>query len=271
MKHLYKFLYYCKKLYLLYFLVHFYCHFSYAASFNNPNLEFRQAQEYNACMTLARRKPEEGFESALAWSKEGGGAPAEHCIAIALIQLNKFPEAALRLEKAATLINKGEESLAAELLGQAAQAWYQADRLDFAYLLQSRALNLDPQNIDLFIDRGVILVESGKYQEALADFNQALTLSPQKIEALVYRGTVYRILDQLDDAKKDINQALLINSHYPEALLERGILKRLSQDNEGARQDWIEVLKLAKDTPTGELAQRNIEKLDINLPSNTEN
>ncbi len=43
-----------------------------------PNAEraantIRQTREYAICMRLARVSPEEGFESALVWSHDGGG------------------------------------------------------------------------------------------------------------------------------------------------------------------------------------------------------
>ncbi len=42
------------------------------------------AEEYRACMTLARRTPEDALESATAWESRGGGHAAQHCSAVAL-------------------------------------------------------------------------------------------------------------------------------------------------------------------------------------------
>ena len=35
--------------------------------------DFARQQEYEDCMTLARRVPADGYESALAWESQGGG------------------------------------------------------------------------------------------------------------------------------------------------------------------------------------------------------
>ncbi|MCZ6453449.1 MAG: hypothetical protein O6909_04325, partial [Alphaproteobacteria bacterium] len=60
--------------------------------------EIPVAQAYQGCMALARAKPAEGFEAAIAWRDEGGGPPARHCTAIALVGLGQLDEAAQRLE-----------------------------------------------------------------------------------------------------------------------------------------------------------------------------
>ena len=43
--------------------------------------------EYAACLKLLDHDAEAAFESALAWQDAGGGAPARHCAALALVRL----------------------------------------------------------------------------------------------------------------------------------------------------------------------------------------
>src|SRR5919108_545494 len=68
-------------------------------------------REYEDCMTLARRVPADGYESALAWEGQGGGDPARHCAAVALIGMGKFTEAAERLESLAGTLGAREPGL----------------------------------------------------------------------------------------------------------------------------------------------------------------
>ena len=89
-------------------------------------MEMNQAKEYADCMTLARRVPDQALESAQAWMKTGGGTPAGHCAAVALIGLERYPEAAASLEKLAGDELKTRPDLAAGLYGQASQAWTSA-------------------------------------------------------------------------------------------------------------------------------------------------
>src|SRR5450755_4658977 len=72
-----------------------------AGSTVTGELTLDQAQQYNDCMTLARRVPAQAYESAMAWQKQGGGAAAGHCAAVALIGLGNYKPAAQSLEKLA--------------------------------------------------------------------------------------------------------------------------------------------------------------------------
>ena len=55
-------------------------------------------QRYEQCLSLANLNPTEALKSAAEWSKAKGGAPAEHCLAMALTELKRYPEAAVRLD-----------------------------------------------------------------------------------------------------------------------------------------------------------------------------
>jgi tetratricopeptide (TPR) repeat protein len=225
--------------------------------------EYQAAEEYQACMTLARRVPEQGLESALAWIGEGGGAPAQHCAAVAQIELKDYRGAGERLEKAATTIPKDEAGLAAGLLGQAGQAWFLAGDLDHAAAAQTAALVLAPDNVDLLVDRAFTLATAENYWEAIDDLNRARELAPRRADILVYRAAAYRYVDGMDLAREDIAQALELAPDNPDALLERGTLRRLAGDAAGARADWLKVVSLAKATPVADAARANIEKLDL--------
>ena len=89
--------------------------------------EIDHAHQYKACMALAKKSPEEAFETALTWRDLGGGDAAEHCVAAALIGLGQYTDAAGRME---TLAGKAKQnsSVKAGLLAHAAQAWLLADQ-----------------------------------------------------------------------------------------------------------------------------------------------
>src|SRR3712207_4381708 len=55
--------------------------------------------EYTACVALTESKPQEAFDRALAWrDKRNGGVPAEHCMALAVLELGHPIEAAVQLD-----------------------------------------------------------------------------------------------------------------------------------------------------------------------------
>src|SRR5258708_30058261 len=66
-----------------------------AATNDNP---FGAADPYQACVAAVDANAADAFEMASIWRDHGGGGPAEHCIALALIGLDEPGEAASRLD-----------------------------------------------------------------------------------------------------------------------------------------------------------------------------
>jgi tetratricopeptide (TPR) repeat protein len=234
-----------------------------AAAASGPDLKFSNAQEYGACMALARKSPGDGFESALAWQARGGGEAAEHCAAVALIESGETAEGAKRMEALGTKMAPAQPALAAEILAQAGQAWLIAGDNKRAYAVQTAALKLAPKDVDLLVDRAVTLGQAKNYWEAIDDLNRAHDLAPNRADVLVYRGSAYRFVDSQELAIQDLDEAIQLDDRNPEAFLERGILRRLANDNDGARRDWLRVVTLAPGTPTAEAAQKDLEMLDL--------
>ena len=222
--------------------------------------------EYAACMRLAQEAPADGYRSGVAWFEKGGGSPAEHCIAVSLLQLGDYAEAATRLERVA-----GDESLAprpetrAGLLAQAGLAWVLAGDEGKAAAARDKALEITPDNVDLRIDRALSRVALEQYFEAIDDLNRALDLSPRRIDVLLVRASTYRYLDQLDLARDDVERALAIDPEHPDALLERGVIARAAGDKNAARQDFLTVLKLTSEGPAGDAARLNLEAMDVRV------
>jgi tetratricopeptide (TPR) repeat protein len=227
------------------------------------DLKFSNAQEYTACMALARRQPGDGFESALAWQARGGGEAAEHCAAVALIEAGEVPEGAKRMEALGTKMAPGQPALAAEILAQAGQAWLIAGDNKRAYAVQTAALKLAPTDVDLLVDRAVTLGNAKNYWEAIDDLNRAHELAPNRADVLAYRGSAYRFVDSPELAIQDLDEAIKLDDRNAEAFLERGILRRLANDNDGARRDWLRVVTLAPGTPAADAAQKDLEMLDL--------
>ena len=224
-----------------------------------------QEREYRDCMVLARAAPADGFESALAWASFGGGDGARHCAAVALIGLGQYREAARRLERLAAELRAGKAALSLEVLVQAGQAWVLAGDATRAHAVQSAALDIDPDNVELLLDRSITLATAKNYWEAVDDLNRALELAPARPDLLTLRASAYRYLDALELARDDLALALTHAPNNPDALLERGMLRRLAGDGAGARDDWLRAIALAEGTPTAEAARANLEKLDVKV------
>ena len=220
------------------------------------------ARQYQACMALARQDPKAAHESALAWRQNGGGSPATHCIAVALLGLGQHHLSGQMLEELAERTATSRVTLKAGLLSQAANAWLIAGQARRSEKLLSEALSLTPRNVDILIDRSVARATLEKYFDALDDLNEALEIMPGREDALTFRASAWRRVDALDLAEKDVAEALERRPDYPEALLERGLIHKTKGDIILARADWLRVLDIAVEGPLTEAARRNLQSLN---------
>lgn len=223
------------------------------------------AREYKACMELARTVPEDAFESALAWADRGGDDAAAHCAAVALVGLGHYEQAAGRLEQLAGTLKTENAHLRVGILAQAAQAWLLTGQIERAFGAQTAALKIEPENVELLIDRSILLGAAANYWEAIDDLNRAAELAPERADVLIYRANAYRFLEALELAREDVERALALAPDDPEGLLERGNIHRLSGNVNAAREDWLRAAELAEGNPTGDAAQANLAKLDLKV------
>ena len=232
-----------------------------------PRSAEADAATYERCMKLAREDPAAARDVAEKWRDRGGGHPADHCFAVALIGLGQYRPAAARLEKLAQAMVHAPAPLRSEVLGQAAQAWLLAGDPARAYAADGAALALRPADgdlrvADLLVDRAEAAGSAGWFDKALADLDRVLKVDPARLDALIYRASAYRALGRLDPALAEIDKALNLAPDSAPALLERGNIRRLRGNTDGARRDWARVTVLAPGSAAEAAAKANIEVLD---------
>ena len=233
-----------------------------APSTNSASPQVEDAKRYSDCMTLARSKPEKALKTAQDWSEKGGGIPAGHCSAVALVGLRRYADAAALMEKLALEEAATDKGLAAGLYGQAGQTRMMAGDYPHALTDQTAALALAPSDVELLTDRAVSEISMAKYWEAVDDLNKAHDLAAERVDVLIFRASAYRFLQSYDLAHDDIDRAIALAPDDPEAYLERGVLRSLTKDPDGARADWQKVISLAPDTPMSNQAKGNLYQLD---------
>jgi tetratricopeptide (TPR) repeat protein len=224
---------------------------------------FERDRDYADCMRQVDKDPAAAFDVANSWAERGGGTRARHCGAMALIKLQQYDQAATRLEQLATDMTRGQGDMVPEVLAQAAQAWMLARKPARANAALTSALKLKPRDVELLIDRAVVLAEAKNYWEAIDDLNRVIDIDPRRAEAYVLRASAYRYVDSLELAGEDLGRALSLDPRNVDALAERGIVRRLSNDANGARQDWLTVLRTAPESPAADVARNNLERLDL--------
>ena len=223
----------------------------------------RDAREYSACIALARADPAAAHESALAWRAKGGGDAAIHCVAVALLGLGEYGQAARTMEELAERADQKRPALRAGLLAQAANAWLIAGKAEAASAALDKAVALRPDDAAILVDRSIARTSLGRDWDALDDLNRALEIDPDRVEALVFRAAAWRRVSAWELAAEDIDRALALRPANPDALLERGLIRRGRGDRAGARADWLKLLEITVDGPLTEAARGNLQALDV--------
>jgi tetratricopeptide (TPR) repeat protein len=217
--------------------------------------------QYAKCLDAARKAPAAALKTAEDWRIAGGGFPADHCAAVALFGLGRYPEAAERFEALGGAMMIRGPDMRAGALQQAGQAWLLANAPAKAKSDFDAALSFTPEDPDILIDRARADAEVPDLKGAVADLDRALALAPGRADALVYRASAWRQLGDLDRARSDIAAALTAVPNDAAGLLERGIIRRLAGDAAGAGADWRQVEKEAPGSPEAASAKANLARL----------
>jgi tetratricopeptide (TPR) repeat protein len=215
---------------------------------------------YRDCLAVSSIKPAAALADADSWTKSGGGAPALHCAALALIQLRRYGDAGARLDRAAADPAVPDLAFRAVLSTQAGNAWLLAGNGAKAAQSFSAALALSPGDADLYADLARAQAMRRNWSEAELRLSTALQLSPRRTDLLVLRASARRALKRYAEARTDIEAALKLRPGDGEALVERGLLRRQLGDLGGARRDFQAALKSGSGEAAAE-ARENLESL----------
>jgi tetratricopeptide (TPR) repeat protein len=194
------------------------------------------AQRYVRCVNLVNTMPQKGFEEASAWRAEGGASSAKHCLALALIALNKPRQAAEVLDSLASdFLNAQRNIAASDILSQSGNAWLLAGDNVKAEERLSRALAFSGAEArelrsDLLLDRARARFEQQNLEGTLDDLTQAHQLAPKRADILLLRATAYRVGGLLVQAQADIQVALMLEPAFPPIQAEAERISRLLAD-----------------------------------------
>ncbi len=210
---------------------------------------------YERCLYLVDRNPRGAYEAASAWTGDGGGAPSQHCEALALVGLQRYAEAAARLDSLGRDVSSGDLVLRAQILDQAGNAWLLAGKGDNAAASFTAALNYSINDPDILADRAQARAINRDWRGADADLTSALVTYPTRVDLLVLRSSARHALGRRVEAHADIDRALALKPSDPDALVERGSMKFEEGDTAGARADWQKAATSAPNTQAGATAR----------------
>ena len=216
---------------------------------------------YRRCLADSGANPAIALADAESWAKGGGGVPAQHCAALALVGLKRFPEAGARLDKLAADRGVPDISFRVSLYDQAGNAWLLAGDGGHAIQSFSAALSLSAGDPDLFADLARAHAMRKNWHEVDLDLNAALQMAPRRTDLLVLRASARRALKRYQDAKSDLEAALKLKPGDGDALVERGLLRKDLGDLGGARRDFQAALKSSSEEAAAQ-AKENLETLN---------
>lgn len=218
-----------------------------------------RAKRYAACLQAAHSEPAPAVSNARTWVEQGGGDPARHCLAVALLQDGRHTKAARKLMRLGRRLDPDSGPVVrAEAFAQAGQAWLLAGNLKMAETAHTKALELRRGDAELWIDRAMVRFQGGDNAGAIEDLNRAQSRDPDNAMVYVYRASALRHMEQPQAAMQDVNAALDLAPGNPEALLEKGNLHRLQGEPEAAREAWRRILEVAPNSRAAESARTNL-------------
>jgi len=74
-----------------------------------------------------------------------------------------------------------------------------------------KAIELNPNNVDVFVARGAAYCSIGEYKKGLNDYDRAIKIDPQNVEIYLARGEAYSSIGNNKQAINDYDKALEID------------------------------------------------------------
>lgn len=123
------------------------------------------------------------------------------------------------------LLDSGQHSpeQTAQLLFECALLLDTGNDPEAALPFYGQALKFDPKLAKAWYNRGVVLYELGRYEEAIADYKQAIAIQPDKFEAWHARGLALRKLGQYQEAIANYDHAIALQPDFHKAYYDRGL------------------------------------------------
>ncbi len=114
--------------------------------------------------------------------------------------------------------------------------------------LYSHAIQINPNFVDSFINRGVAFRDKRDVSREIEDYDAAIRLRPDYALAPYYnRGIALGDKGDLEGAIRDYVEAIRLRPDYPDAFINLGNAQRAKGDLEGALQNLTEAIRLRSD------------------------
>lgn len=117
------------------------------------------------------------------------------------------------------------EELSWQACAREGDTYSKQNNLEQAYLQYSKALNLNPDDLDLRVKRGNILFRKQLMEKALTEYTAVLEKSEERLDANLGAGKVYFAVNDLDNAMQYLDKARSGGCEFWEANAILGIIQ----------------------------------------------
>lgn len=222
------------------------------------------------CVALIEINPEAARSDASSWLQSAPldqKSDAAQCLGMALVQLDRWEEAAATFAEGRDLTMPGAQQSRAQLGAMAGNAQLTLGDTATALTTLERAQS-DADGAgnavlksEIALDRARALVALGREEEARNVLTLARLALPYNAQGWLLSATLARRMDALADAQKFIEEAALLAPTDPEIGVEAGVIAVLSGRDEAARRSWQSVVETAPDTPFAAVAAQYLTQL----------
>lgn len=162
--------------------------------------------------------------------------------------INATPDA--RIAACNTAIESRPDASAtdrAALFISRAEAYDDKGDVDRAIADLNKAIELDPNSVVAFENRGTLFVRSGKPDRAIEDYDEAIRLDPNYAQAHADRGVAYYIKGNYARAIENYSEAIRLDPKHAVSYSNRAAAYKKAGRNDRAIADQSEAIKLEPD------------------------
>ena len=137
-----------------------------------------------------------------------------------------------------------EKELRAELAFQQGSVFIMIGQMNKAIEAYSRAIELNPNNVNTHHNRGVAYRSAGNYGCAIRDFGKVIELNPNDADAYNSRGEVYSDKREYDCAISDFTKAIALSPNDANTYYNRGTIYGNTGNYDCAIADFDKAIEL---------------------------
>ena len=116
---------------------------------------------------------------------------------------------------------------------------YQRGKYEQAIAYYDEAIDIDPDDAQTYFLRGLAKEENEQHEDAIVDFDKAININPNNAESYHWRGITKFQLSQHKDAIVDFDKAININPNNAESYHWRGVSKYVFGQYQDGYEDAI--------------------------------